>query len=195
MNGMTNGDMIIAQGEKVSLRRRTLDDIPLFLKWNKLNGEAKAFDAPWEKPEPDEEYIERTTKSIQKETADRVSLAVITDPDRRPVGTVTCYRDKGNPDHMYVGISIYEDPLIGQGLGTEALKLWIDFQFRSRNLHHIGLETWSFNKRMIRVAEKIGFRNEGCERELRNWNGDWLDKHHYGLLRTEWQTLNKEINI
>jgi RimJ/RimL family protein N-acetyltransferase len=190
---MPNEDLIIAKGVKVSLRRRTLDDIPLFLKWNKLIGEAQKYDSPWEKPEPDEEYIDRTTKSIQKETPDRVTVAVILDPDQRPIGTVNCYRDKGNPDHMYVGISIYEDALISKGLGTEALKLWIDFQFKSRNLHHIGLETWSFNQRMIRVAEKLGFRNEGCERELRKWNDEWLDKLHFGMLKTEWHLSEKEI--
>ena len=185
--------MILAKGENVSLRRRTLDDIPLFLKWKQMNGEAKAFDAPWEKLEPEEEYIDRTTKSIQKETADRVSMAVVIDSNQRQIGTVNSYGDKGNPDHMYVGISIYEDTLISKGLGTEALKLWISFQFETRNLHHIGLETWSFNKRMIRVAEKLSFKNEGCEREMRKWNGEWLDKLHFGILKTEWQILNKEI--
>jgi RimJ/RimL family protein N-acetyltransferase len=182
-----NKNIILAKGEKVSLRRRTLDDIPLFLKLNQMNGEAKKYDAPWEKHETDEEFTIRVTKSIEKEAGGKISMAVIIDQDQRPIGTVNSYRDKGNPDHMYVGISIYEDSLISKGLGTEALKLWIDYLFKTQNLHHIGLETWSFNKRMIRVVEKIGFKNEGCERELRKWNNEWLDKLHFGLLREEWQ--------
>lgn len=188
--------MILAKGEKVWLRRRTLEDVPLFLKWSQMNGKAKLFDAPWEKdqPEPNEEYIARITKSIEGENENKFGMAIIVEKEStNPIGTVNCYADKGNPDHRYVGISIYEDALISKGLGTQALKLWIDYLFRNRNLHHIGLETWSFNKRMIRVAEKIGFKNEGCEREIREWNGEWLDKLHFGILKTEWQILNKEI--
>ncbi|MBU1355432.1 MAG: GNAT family N-acetyltransferase [Candidatus Edwardsbacteria bacterium] len=179
-------DIILAKGEKVCLRARTLEDIPLLLKWHNMTGQARLFDAPWEQRESEEEYTARLTKSIERETAGKISQAVIIDSNQAPIGTVNSYGDKGNPDHRYVGISIYEDSLISKGMGTEALKLWISFQFETSNIHHIGLETWSFNKRMIRVAEKLGFKNEGCERELRNWNGKWMDKLHYGLLRDEW---------
>jgi len=170
-----------------------LDDVPLLLKWHNMNSQARLFDAPWESREQEEEYVVRIKKSIEKEKEGKISQAIIIDSNHVSIGTVNSYGDNGNPDHRYVGISIYEDSLISKGLGTEALKLWISFQFETRNLHHIGLETWSFNKRMIRVAEKLGFKNEGCERELRNWNDEWLDKLHYGILRTEWQILNKEI--
>jgi RimJ/RimL family protein N-acetyltransferase len=53
-------------------------------------------------------------------------------------------------------------------------------------VHRIGLDTWSFNPRMMRVAEKLGFVYEGAERELMAWQGERLDFVHYGLLRREW---------
>jgi RimJ/RimL family protein N-acetyltransferase len=181
--------MILAKGDKVWLRSRTLDDIPLLLKWNKADNQAKLFDAPWEKKEADDEFIARMTKSIEKEKSGKIFQGMITDLKNVSIGTVNSYGDKGNSDHRYVGISIYEDALISKGFGMEALKLWIDYLFKTFNLHHIGLETWSFNKRMIRVAEKLGFRNEGCERELRKWDEEWLDKIHYGILRKEWKEI------
>jgi hypothetical protein len=40
---------------------------------------------------------------------------------------------------------------------------------------------------MARVAEKVGFVYEGRQREMRLWQGEWLDLLHFGILREEWQ--------
>jgi RimJ/RimL family protein N-acetyltransferase len=86
----------------------------------------------------------------------------------------------------YVGIDICEDDDLGRGFGTEAFGLWIDYLFLHSEVHRLGLDTWSFNPRMKRVAEKLGLVYEGAERELREWQGQRLDLVHYGLLRREW---------
>ena len=39
---------------------------------------------------------------------------------------------------------------------------------------------------MMRVAEKAGFTCEGRRRELREWQGEWIDYIAYGVLRQEW---------
>jgi RimJ/RimL family protein N-acetyltransferase len=41
----------------------------------------------------------------------------------------------------------------------------------------------------MRVAEKVGFVREGAERELMQWQGEWLDRVHFGMLRKEWGDL------
>jgi RimJ/RimL family protein N-acetyltransferase len=68
---------------------------------------------------------------------------------------------------------------------TKALSLWIDYLFRASGIHRISLDTWSFNPRMMRVAEKLGFTYEGGQRQLVAWRGERLDLVHYGLLRSE----------
>lgn len=55
-----------------------------------------------------------------------------------------------------------------------------------KEVYRIGLETWSFNPRMKRAAEKAGLVYEGTERELREWQGQRLGLVHCGLLRLEW---------
>jgi len=184
--------LIVATGKKVSLRARTLEDVPLLFRWHNLSGQVQRFDAPWEwtQREPDDVFAARMAKSIESEQGGKIKLALIVGPNQLPLGTVNSYGDKGNPDNRYVGISIYDDPLINRGFGTEALALWVEYLFKSRDLHHIGLETWSFNARMIRVAEKVGFKHEGREREVRQWEGQWLDKLHFGILRTEWKEMH-----
>jgi len=39
---------------------------------------------------------------------------------------------------------------------------------------------------MMHVAEKLGIRLEGRERELVQWQDQWQDRLRYGLLRREW---------
>ena len=72
---------------------------------------------------------------------------------------------------------------MNRGLGTEALALWVDYLFANSSVHRLGLDSWSFNSRMKRVAEKVGFVYEGAQREMIEWQGRWLDWMHYGLLR------------
>ena len=62
---------------------------------------------------------------------------------------------------------------------------WRDYS----DIHRISLDTWSFNPRMIRVAQKLGFVYEGAQREMQQWQGEWLDLLHFGMLRSEWDTF------
>jgi len=130
--------------------------------------------------------------AIEKEAAGPVNRAIIVDAEGLPIGSVNCYGDKGCQESRLVGISIYEDSRLNKGLGSEALGIWLRHLFQTRKLHRVGLVTWSFNVRMIRVAGKLGFKLEGREREVRFWDGQWLDRLHYGMLETEWRELEKK---
>ena len=107
--------------------------------------------------------------------------------EQRPHRLGQSLRRQDNPHVCFVGIDICEDAYLNRGLGTEALRLWVNHIFSTSDVHKIGLETWSFNPRMIRVAEKAGFVREGCQREIRQWQGEWLDLVQFGILREEWQ--------
>ena len=107
--------------------------------------------------------------------------------DGTALGKVNRY-SRGSQKHEWcVGIDICEDDYLNRGLGTEALRLWIDYLFANSEIHRLALETWSFNPRMTRVAEKVGFHFEGRLREAQEWQGEWLDKLQFGMLRSEWE--------
>jgi RimJ/RimL family protein N-acetyltransferase len=40
---------------------------------------------------------------------------------------------------------------------------------------------------MVRVAKRVGFVFEGAERDVVCWQGEWLDKLHFSILRSEWE--------
>lgn len=183
---------VLIRGGAVALRRRTVADIQLFLKWRRQDCLANKLDAPWEQPESDDVYAAKAVLAIEKEASGPVNRAVIVDADGLPVGSVNCYGGNGGQESRNVGIAIYDDSRLGCGLGTEALGLWVRHLFQTRGLHRLGLATWSFNPRMIRVAGKLGFKLEGREREARLWKGQWLDRLLYGLLEAEWREMEKK---
>ncbi|WP_259418101.1 GNAT family N-acetyltransferase [Bacillus toyonensis] len=70
------------------------------------------------------------------------------------------------------------------GYGTEAYKLWIDFLFRSTELHRVGMSTWSENIRMMRGAEKMGMKEEARMVGSRYFDGIKME-----ILRKEWEQV------
>jgi RimJ/RimL family protein N-acetyltransferase len=185
--------LIIARGERVILRGWLATDCESLVRW-RAHGEWRLLDAPWfgyrtvttaEQAKRDREWFMKQLNGGEDSWLNR--RAVIATPDNTPLGWINRYGEKKNPHVCFVGIGICEDAFLNRGLGTEALRLWIDHLFATSDVHKLCLETWSFNPRMIRVAEKVGFMYEGRQREMRHWQGEWLDLLHFGILREEWQ--------
>lgn len=74
----------------------------------------------------------------------------------------------------------------GQGLGTEAVRLMLDYGFREMNLHRIHLHVHGYNARAMRAYEKCGFQVEGRLREAFFRDGKWHDRLVMGILQREW---------
>jgi len=187
---MTDG--VLAKGSRVLIRDRRPEDVETYLRWM-TSGEWRYLDAPWEgvRESMDEktanELRETILKLYEQELPEPRVFAFVETLDGVTVGRVTRYT-RGSQKHEWcLGIDLCEDDQLNRGLGTEALTLWIDYLFGSSSIHRLALETWSFNPRMARVAEKVGFQHEGTLREAQEWQGLWLDKLQFGLLRQEWE--------
>lgn len=182
---------VIRKGGIVILRKRVESDRDHYNRWLK-EGEWREYDAPWqstvaeEKPAQNQEVKPKTPEvevGVEK-------MAVITTLDGFPLGWVNRYGKKYRSESFFVGIDICVDDYLNRGYGTEALGLWVDYLFDNSEVHKICLDTWSFNPRMVRVAEKVGFMYEGRQREMQFWQGEWLDLLHFGMLRGEWELLD-----
>lgn len=57
----------------------------------------------------------------------------------------------------------------GEGLGTEATGLMLDFAFGRLGLYRVELEVFDFNPRARRAYEKAGFEVEGVKRGGMRW--------------------------
>ena len=95
---------------------------------------------------------------------------------------------------MEVGIVIFNENYWGKGIGQVALKLWIDEIFNQNpQLVRLGLTTWSGNKRMMNLSEKLGFKKEAVYRQARIVDNQYYDSVSYGILKDEWKLLKEDI--
>ena len=193
---------IIEKGDLVMLRSLLPTDREHYMRWQ-TQGEWRLLDAPWAQKaaeekktevhsapqtKPPDEPAPRKQANIKDDSVPK-KRAVIATLENKPLGWVNRYRSKNSEIIWYVGIDICEDDYLNRGYGTEALQLWVNHLFANSDYHKLCLDTWSFNPRMMRVAQNIGFIPEGAQRQMQFWEGEWLDFIHYGMLREEWENL------
>ena len=63
--------------------------------------------------------------------------------------------------NIHIGRFVLDPTKTGAGLGTKALKEFVDFIFKDENIRSISLTVFDFNKSAKRVYDKLGF--EICE--------------------------------
>lgn len=186
---------VLASGQRVILRDGLSSDTDDYVRWMR-QGEWRQFDAPWETDwwsMPDAEIRTKFAERFLKEPSTPRRIAIIASKQKKALGWVNRYGDKRFPGAWLVGIDICEDDCLNKGMGSEAFGLWVDYLFSHSDVHRIGFDTYSFNPRMIRIGEKLGFTHEGTERELIFWKDVWFDRLHYGMLRNEWEKLRGQI--
>ena len=166
--------------ENIILRDMIESDIEDYVLWFTVEREWENWDAPWEKVDTDEE-TERA--SWQEYYA---SLKDLPDDVRRwkfeiewngrHIGWVSSYMMDENYEwisadtiqpwqtvHRAIGICICEPDVWGHGIGTNALRAFINYYFDS-GITELYTQTWSGNTRMIRCAAKLGFAE--CNRNV-----------------------------
>lgn len=102
-------------------------------------------------------------------------------------GIVSYYWEHEYSKWLEIGIVFHEAGTWGKGLGTTALRLWIDHLFATMPLVRVGFSTWSGNERMMRVGEKLGMQLEARIRKARYYDGQYYDSIRMGVLREEWE--------
>jgi RimJ/RimL family protein N-acetyltransferase len=86
------------------------------------------------------------------------------------------------------GIFIGEKSLWGQGYGSEALRLLLDYAFNLLNLNSVMLGVFAFNQRALAVYQKIGFREIGRRRQARIFAGKKYDVILMDILAEEFES-------
>ncbi len=84
-----------------------------------------------------------------------------------------------------VGIFIGDRAAWGQGYGTEALGLLIDYAFNLLNLRNLMLRVYAPNARAIGCYKKLGFQEMGLRRQSHFFGGRYVDELYMDLLAEE----------
>lgn len=125
-------------------------------------------------------------KSVQSRQ-DLVIFAIREQNSGRIVGT--CQLFDIHPIHrnaeLQIRIGREEDR--GKGYGKIALVGLTRFGFDSLNLHRIMLRVFGSNQRAIASYVRLGFLEEGRQREAAWISAQWEDVITMGLLRRDWE--------
>ncbi|MBE7003784.1 MAG: GNAT family N-acetyltransferase [Ruminococcaceae bacterium] len=155
----------------VVLRDMTLSDVDDYVRWFTTDVGWMKMDAPWETeigdPEDERKSWNEYFKSVQGAPDDAVRWKFEIELDGRHIGWVSRYSYLDYLDNSEeipaVGIDIPEEDVHNTGVGTEALRLYLDY-LGEHGFRSFYTQTWAGNTVMLRVAEKLGFR-EVCRKE------------------------------
>ncbi len=171
-------------GDKVALGPLRKDLVPTYLRWFNDFGTLRTLGAM---PVPltleqEEKWYER---AVTRGDTD-IAFTIYVKANDRPIGNV----DLRDIDHRNrtaaFGIAIGEPDARGQGYGTEATQLMLDFAFTVQGLHNVMLHVHEYNLAGIRAYTKAGFKEFGRRRECHFMGGKFWDLIHMECLATEW---------
>lgn len=181
---------------KYYIREIKIEDLDLYRELINPNQLYHQFNGPYYSKmsnEEIEEYVSEIKINIEENKTPQKSTKQIVDSENETlVGEVSWNWKSKETNWLEIGIVIFNDQYWGKGIGAEILPIWINNVFNLfPEIVRIGLTTWSGNKRMIKLAEKIGLIKEAEYRKARIVNNIYYNSVSYGILREEWDKLLK----
>lgn len=127
-----------------------------------------------------QKYIENAHQDIYEAKQYRF---VICNTQNIPVGMIDLF--DFNPQHKRVGVGILILPEYqGNGFGSEALEMVIDYAFTYLNVHQIFANITAENKKSITMFEKFNFEKVGIKKDWIYTNDSFKDEILYQLIKT-----------
>jgi RimJ/RimL family protein N-acetyltransferase len=179
------------KGNGILLRPMRRSDISYFLKWFNDPEVIQYLTMYLPMTEmAEEKYIEELGTTRARTDAPFV-IEIIEGDSTKPIGTIGLHGINNKDHSASFGIAIGEKDYWSKGYGTEAARLLIDYGFEQLNLHRISSAAFAFNERSIRLHKRVGFKEEGRQREAVFKNGKFHDHVVFGILREEWSGHRK----
>lgn len=109
-------------------------------------------------------------------------LAWVVEAEGAMIGGVRLHSVNHADKRANIAIGILSPAHLGGGYGTEAMRLLARHAFTTVGLHRLSCRVLAFNTRAIAAYEKVGFVQEGRERESARIGAAWQDDIIMGLL-------------
>ncbi|MGJ8616232.1 MAG: GNAT family N-acetyltransferase [Sulfitobacter sp.] len=114
-------------------------------------------------------------------------LAWVIEYRRRMIGAVRLHSLASHDRRASLAIGILDPKYLGKGIGTAAMHLIVAHAFGPLNLHRLTLRVIAYNSRALAAYKKVGFVEEGREREAARVGDTWHDDIIMGLLAHEYR--------
>jgi RimJ/RimL family protein N-acetyltransferase len=150
-------------GEKVALGPLRRDLADAYARWmNQLEVRRGLVHRGIATAQSQEKWVEENLEKGAKREPEGVEFTIYDRTDSTPVGTAGLFKISHAHGTAEFGIAIGERR--GQGLGSEATRLVLDFAFHVLELRNVLLETLEDNVAAITAYERAGFRRVGVRR-------------------------------
>lgn len=173
-------------GKLVTLRPVKRSDITCFIKWFNDPEVTQYLGMYLPMTEMSEEKYIEDLGGARAQTSAMFVIEAIEKNGNNPVGTTGLHGINAKDHNATFGIAIGEKDYWSKGYGTEAARLIIKYGFEQLNLHRINSGAFGFNERSIRMHKRVGFTEEGRQRQAMYKNGAFHDHVLFGLLCEEW---------
>jgi RimJ/RimL family protein N-acetyltransferase len=177
------------KGERVLLRPVKRSDISYFLKWFNDPEIVQYVGLYLPMTEMYEEKFIEDLGTTRARSDVYLTIEAVEGDSTKPIGSCGLHEINHKDRNALFGIAIGEKDYWNRGYGTEAAKLLINYGFQQLNLHRVSSYAFAFNEHSTNLHRKLGFREEGHQREAVFKNGRYHDHVMFGILREEWKGL------
>jgi len=143
----------------------------------------------WEPWASDEGSLESTRTYIKQtlhQFAEGTSLQTEIWYQDQLVGSIGLHGIDGADRKAEIGYWI-DAAMQGKGIVTRACRALISYAFTHYHLHRVEIHCAAENTRSRAIPERLGFTQEGIQRQSQLLNGQFVDIVVYSLLSSEWQ--------
>jgi ribosomal-protein-serine acetyltransferase len=102
------------------------------------------------------------------------------------VGMVSLHFINWKTRHTSIGYYLSKQDE-GKGIISMCVKSLLDYAFRDLELNKVEIQCAEANTKSRNIPERLGFKQEGINRDAEFINGHYNNIVTYSLLRTEWQ--------
>jgi RimJ/RimL family protein N-acetyltransferase len=115
---------------------------------------------------------------------------IVLNADGKPVGTYKASNIDWISRIYSSAHDVFEEHR-GKGLSKPVLEAGVDFGFEVLNMHRLDTEVLANNIASLKSALWVGYKKEGLRKDAVYKCGDYLDSICLGLLREDWEELDR----
>lgn len=172
----------IIPGERIFLSQLLREDVAQYARWFsdlELTAYTGAVGVSY-MAEHEQEWYDNAVKNRINKT-----FAIVVREGRRLIGNIQLMHINQQHGSAELGVAIGDKAAWGQGYGSEAVRLMVDFGFTFVGLHTIYLWHVAFNQRGHRAYLKAGFKVAGRLRGMVQFDGRRYDQILMDITRDE----------
>lgn len=177
-------------GERIMLREYSKQDLPFIRQW--CNDPEIVDNLSDIFVYPHTEYsTEQFLNSVLEGKTEQKGFVIAHKDTAEYIGQIDLFKLDWKNRSAELGIVVGIKKYLGNGYGSEAIKVLQHFAFNRLNLNRLQLEVHDFNERAYKCYLKCGFKEEGRLREKTYMNGRYSDTICMSILKREYEEMNR----